>query len=289
MPTVASTAPPVLIAHLAAVTSRDPGRVGRRDAAQPPAARGGRAVRDAGGAAPRPHRPRHRPGAGHRPCAPPPRCAAPRTASAPRTSRAHLIDVMGLLGDAPPRGRGCGTASWPRRWPTSSPEIVLLGSSGYSAQLAGMLGLPFAFAHHFDIGVGTLRGGRALPQLVPAVAGARRAAHDRDRQRAGRRDARAGRAPRRAGRLMMLAMRTGRRLELLSPDGRGRPPRPARGRGDAVQPHRRRRRALSPNGWRSLAERTAADELMISTMTHGLPERIATLEIVADVWAGCAS
>src|SRR4029078_2663183 len=26
----------------------------------------------------------------------------------------------------------------------------LLGSSGYSAQLAGLLGLPFAFAHHFS-------------------------------------------------------------------------------------------------------------------------------------------
>jgi luciferase family oxidoreductase group 1 len=30
------------------------------------------------------------------------------------------------------------------------PEVWLLGSSGYSAQLAGMLGLPFAFAHHFS-------------------------------------------------------------------------------------------------------------------------------------------
>ena len=29
------------------------------------------------------------------------------------------------------------------------PELWLLGSSGYSAQVAGMLGLPFAFAHHF--------------------------------------------------------------------------------------------------------------------------------------------
>jgi luciferase family oxidoreductase group 1 len=29
------------------------------------------------------------------------------------------------------------------------PPIWLLGSSGYSAQLAGELGLPFAFAHHF--------------------------------------------------------------------------------------------------------------------------------------------
>lgn len=30
------------------------------------------------------------------------------------------------------------------------PEIWLLGSSGYSAQVAGLLGLPFAFAHHFS-------------------------------------------------------------------------------------------------------------------------------------------
>ena len=29
------------------------------------------------------------------------------------------------------------------------PELWLLGSSGFSAQVAGMLGLPFAFAHHF--------------------------------------------------------------------------------------------------------------------------------------------
>jgi luciferase family oxidoreductase group 1 len=30
------------------------------------------------------------------------------------------------------------------------PEVWLLGSSGYSAELAGLLGLPFAFAHHFS-------------------------------------------------------------------------------------------------------------------------------------------
>ena len=30
------------------------------------------------------------------------------------------------------------------------PSIWLLGSSGFSAQLAGMLGLPFSFAHHFS-------------------------------------------------------------------------------------------------------------------------------------------
>ncbi len=30
------------------------------------------------------------------------------------------------------------------------PAVWLLGSSGYSAQLAGQLGLPFSFAHHFS-------------------------------------------------------------------------------------------------------------------------------------------
>lgn len=31
-----------------------------------------------------------------------------------------------------------------------APAVWLLGSSGFSAQLAGMLGLPFSFAHHFS-------------------------------------------------------------------------------------------------------------------------------------------
>ena len=32
----------------------------------------------------------------------------------------------------------------------NAPTMWLLGSSGYSAKVAGMLGLPFAFAHHFS-------------------------------------------------------------------------------------------------------------------------------------------
>ncbi|MFF5990118.1 LLM class flavin-dependent oxidoreductase [Prauserella flavalba] len=32
----------------------------------------------------------------------------------------------------------------------NQPPVWLLGSSGFSAQLAGMLGLPFSFAHHFS-------------------------------------------------------------------------------------------------------------------------------------------
>ena len=39
-------------------------------------------------------------------------------------------------------------------------------------------------------------------------------------------------------------------------------------------------------GCMELAERTRAAELMISTMTYGLPERIRTLELVAEHWPG---
>ncbi len=66
-----------------------------------------------------------------------------------------LLDLMGLLGDE--RGTD-GLWKRFRATPaaTSSPMVYLLGSSGYSARLAGLLGLPFAFAHHFDTG-GTLQ------------------------------------------------------------------------------------------------------------------------------------
>ena len=53
MPAVASSAPAVLIAHLANATTDAPGRLRRRHAAEPRAARRRRAVRDARSAAPR--------------------------------------------------------------------------------------------------------------------------------------------------------------------------------------------------------------------------------------------
>lgn len=57
---------------------------------------------------------------------------------------------------------GFFTGEWPPGHPYSSitavpgegalPEIWLLGSSGYTAQVAGMLGMPYSFAHHFSAG-----------------------------------------------------------------------------------------------------------------------------------------
>ncbi len=57
---------------------------------------------------------------------------------------------------------GFFTGEWPSAHPYqaitavpgkgSLPEIWLLGSSGYTAQVAGLLGMPYSFAHHFSAG-----------------------------------------------------------------------------------------------------------------------------------------
>ncbi|MFI6446190.1 LLM class flavin-dependent oxidoreductase [Kitasatospora sp. NPDC050543] len=54
----------------------------------------------------------------------------------------HFLD-----GDFPPGHPYARLAAVPRG--ASRPPVWLLGSSGFSARLAGRLGLPFAFAHHF--------------------------------------------------------------------------------------------------------------------------------------------
>ena len=189
---------------------------------------------------------------------------------------------MGLLGDD--RVEQGGWSRF-RATPvaTSSPQIVLLGSSGYSAQLAGQLGLAFGFAHHFDLpGVmeavalyrDHFRPSPMLDEPYTIVTAGVLAADDAELA-----EHLAGPA-----RLAVLGIRTGRRMTLLHPDDAAVHPDIATARampsnrivGDAAA---RRRRAAGPRG-----ERTGAVEIMISTMTHGLPERIRTLELVAEQW-----
>ncbi|HEX2175377.1 MAG TPA: LLM class flavin-dependent oxidoreductase [Nocardioidaceae bacterium] len=147
MPMVASTSPPVLIAHLAGATERIrlgsggvmlpnfPPLVVAEQFAMLEALHPGRIDLGIGRA----------PG------------TDPRTAAALRRSPdalgaddfpQHLLDLLGLLGDTRVDG---GLAERFSATPaaTSVPPVWLLGSSGYSAQVAGQLGLPFAFAHHF--------------------------------------------------------------------------------------------------------------------------------------------
>jgi luciferase family oxidoreductase group 1 len=55
----------------------------------------------------------------------------------------ELADLIGMLAGDPQRLAAVPT-------PEQLPQVWLLGSSGFSAQLAGLLGLPFCFAHHFS-------------------------------------------------------------------------------------------------------------------------------------------
>ena len=99
MPAVAATSPPVLIALSGRADVAAAAGLGRGDAAQPRAAGGRRAVRAAGGRAPRPHRPRHRPRPGLRSGDLDGACAA-RPAATTATSRRfpqYLDDVVALM------------------------------------------------------------------------------------------------------------------------------------------------------------------------------------------------
>lgn len=61
----------------------------------------------------------------------------------------HLSDLLGFLEGQLPADHPYASV---RAMPMAEgvPEVWLLGSSDYSARLAGMLSMPFAFAHHFS-------------------------------------------------------------------------------------------------------------------------------------------
>jgi luciferase family oxidoreductase group 1 len=67
----------------------------------------------------------------------------------------QVVELMAFFGLIPPLENGLGDRPSAHPGLGDVPELWLLGSSGFSAQLAGMLGLPFAFAHHFAGGANT--------------------------------------------------------------------------------------------------------------------------------------
>jgi luciferase family oxidoreductase group 1 len=194
----------------------------------------------------------------------------------------NLLDLMGLLGDVRTE-RGLWQQFRATPSATSYPSIILLGSSGFSAQLAGVLGLPFGFAHHFDMG-GTVEAvsiyrshfepSNNLDQPYTLVTASAIAADTAEEARwlAG------------PAQLRRYGMRTGRLLPLLAPDeaaahpyfsqAQAMPTASIVGTGEEVAA-----------GLTELADRTGASELMIYTATHALAERLRSLELIAGAWA----
>jgi luciferase family oxidoreductase group 1 len=171
---------------------------------------------------------------------------------------------------------------------TSSPSVWLLGSSGYSAQVAGLLGLPFAFAHHFSAHntepAMELYRNRFQPSaaLSEPYAMVTQAVYVADTHEEAERIA----LP---ARLTQLALRTGKPRALPSLEEAAAhewteaersllaswPSRPTIGTPDEVVAE------LS-----DLVSRTSANELMVTTMTHGLSERLRSFELLAKAWKG---
>jgi luciferase family oxidoreductase group 1 len=165
------------------------------------------------------------------------------------------------------------------------PAIWLLGSSDYSARLAGMLGLPFSFAHHFSAG-----------NTLPALAAYREAFRpsavlDAPYVMLGVAVTCADTPARAAylakpGDLAFLRLRSGRPGRFPTPEEAA-----------DFNPTPREREAIK--SWSSsrivgdppsveaalssLVERTGADELMVTTMVHGHDDRVRSYELLAEL------
>ncbi len=173
-----------------------------------------------------------------------------------------------------------GVEAYPR---ADAPPIWLLGSSGYSAQVAGFLGLPFAFAHHFS-SASTLPAlrlyrdsfrpspGRERPYAM--VAAGVLCAEDDERARwlAG------------PTRLTMLRLRLGRPGAYPTPEEAAAYPWTPREREvaeSATSSHIVGGPETVREGLNALLEATEADELMIVTNVHSNADRIRSYELVA--------
>ncbi len=142
MPGIASSAPAVLIAHLAASTERL--RLGSGGVMLPNHAP--LVIAEQFGMLEALHPGRIDLGLGRAPGTDPHTAAALRR-GAGQLSADDFVDQLGEL-TAYFEGRVEGITATPGEG--DAPAVWLLGSSGYSAQLAGLLGLPFAFARHFS-------------------------------------------------------------------------------------------------------------------------------------------
>jgi luciferase family oxidoreductase group 1 len=280
MPAVASTNPPVLIAHLAAVTERI--AVGSGGVMLPNHAP--LVVAEQFALLEALHPGRIDLGIGRAPGTDQYTALAlrrdPKALSAEDFPQ-NLLDLLGLFGDERVEG-GLAERFTATPAAVSAPRVVLLGSSGFSAQLAGQLGLPFTFAHHFGSPhtVAALELYReafqpsAVLQQPYAVVTANTLVADSDDE------ARRLALP---GQLMRLSIRTNRLRPVPSLEEAADDPERAAAEGmpsNAIIGGPERAVAEL----RQLAVDTGADELMVTASTHGVAERVRSLELLARAW-----
>jgi len=165
-----------------------------------------------------------------------------------------------------------------------APAIWLLGSSDFSARLAGVLGLPFSFAHHFsaantdlalDLYRSEFRPSRWLaePYAMVAVNAVCAETDERAEWLAG------------PAALAFLRLRQGRPGRLPTPEQAAGYPYSPLERQFVLQ--RREGQALgSPETVTAqldaLLKRTNADELMLTTMVYDVDARIRSYELIAE-------
>jgi luciferase family oxidoreductase group 1 len=278
MPGIASSSPPVLIAHLAAATETI--RVGAGGVMLPNHA--ALVVAEQFGMLEAMHPGRIDLGIGRAPG------TDPATAAALRRSRSSIMadefpeqlrDLFSFFEGTHPQitavpGRGYRPAVW------------MLGSSDFSARVAGALGLPFSFAHHFasQNTVAALQIYRDSFQPSPDLAepysmiGVPVICAETDER------ARWLSGP---SALSFARLRQGRPTQLPTPEEaadyvftptereivRAWTAPLVRGEPDHVRAE-----------LEALAARTGADELMITTMIHGPADRLRSYELLAGAW-----
>lgn len=166
------------------------------------------------------------------------------------------------------------------------PPVWLLGSSGFSARLAGWLGLPFAFAHHFaaantvpalHLYRESFRPSVVLPEPYALIGVSALAAES---------EAEARRQVL-TGALSMLRLRTGR-PELIPTPEEAAAYRFSEVERDFVDDWLSNVVHGAPDAVRegldALAKHTGADELMITANVHGDAVRLRSYDLIADAY-----
>jgi luciferase family oxidoreductase group 1 len=166
------------------------------------------------------------------------------------------------------------------------PEVWLLGSSLFSAQLAGMIGLPFSFAYHFaptllDAAFETYRTHFSpsvlleQPKAMVAVSVICAPTTEEAQWLSG------------SSALSVLQLRSGRLGLLPSPEEAESYPFTSAERAvveEAQSTHLIGDPSLVQAGLVALQQRTSADEIMLSTRAHSYEARLRSLTLVAESW-----